>query len=64
MSKKASKCPICGKKEAPEHRPFCSQHCSRVDLGRWLGQGYRIQSVETDEEESSLPRPSEEGEAE
>lgn len=39
-------CPICGKPEEPRHRPFCSARCVDVDLGRWLKEGYR---VETDE---------------
>jgi endogenous inhibitor of DNA gyrase (YacG/DUF329 family) len=41
-------CPICGKKvtvarqeEAP-YRPFCSERCKQVDLGRWLSEGYVI----------------------
>jgi endogenous inhibitor of DNA gyrase (YacG/DUF329 family) len=44
------RCPICerpldgqGPKEWPEW-PFCSKRCKLVDLGRWLGGGYRIDS--------------------
>jgi endogenous inhibitor of DNA gyrase (YacG/DUF329 family) len=22
--------------------PFCSERCRLIDLGRWLGEGYRI----------------------
>lgn len=22
--------------------PFCSRRCADVDLGRWLGEGYRL----------------------
>jgi endogenous inhibitor of DNA gyrase (YacG/DUF329 family) len=37
--------------------PFCSRRCRLIDLGRWLGEGYRIPSeaedapVEYDSEE-------------
>ncbi len=35
-------CPICQRPSAPKHRPFCSQRCADVDLGRWLGERYVI----------------------
>ena len=35
-------CPICGRPETPEHRPFCSARCADVDLNRWLSGGYAI----------------------
>ena len=42
------RCPICektmdaqGPKEWPDW-PFCSRRCKMVDLGRWLGENYRI----------------------
>lgn len=35
-------CPICGKPTLAAERPFCSRRCAEVDLGRWLGNGYRI----------------------
>ena len=38
----ARACPICGKPAEPKHRPFCSRRCALIDLGRWLGEGYRI----------------------
>lgn len=40
------KCPICGKPSAADTKPFCSGRCQDVDLHRWLGGVYRI---ETDE---------------
>jgi hypothetical protein len=43
-------CPICGKPALQQHRPFCSNRCRDVDLGRWLKEGYRIESDEPDEE--------------
>ena len=39
-------CPVCGRPAAIETRPFCSRRCADVDLARWLGGVYR---VETDE---------------
>ena len=44
--RKKAKCPICGKPQAKEFLPFCSARCRDIDLHRWLGEGYRI---ETDE---------------
>ncbi len=37
-------CPICGRPAAEEARPFCSSRCRRVDLGRWLTEGYAIRA--------------------
>jgi len=40
------RCPICRKAAAARAAnpsfPFCSPRCKLVDLGRWLGEGYRI----------------------
>jgi tRNA threonylcarbamoyladenosine biosynthesis protein TsaE len=37
-------CTICGRSTSRESEsfPFCSKRCRSVDLGRWLGGGYRI----------------------
>ena len=39
------KCPICGKpttwKDNPD-RPFCSERCRIIDLGRWAGEEYSV----------------------
>ena len=44
------RCPICekkmdaqGPKEWPDW-PFCCKRCRMVDLGRWLGGNYRIET--------------------
>ena len=41
-----TRCPTCRKqvvKEAvPKLYPFCSERCHLVDLGRWLGEEYRV----------------------
>lgn len=51
------RCPICGKPADPAHRPFCSARCRNLDLGRWLGERYRIPS---DEPPEGGPPPEEE----
>lgn len=44
MAKPSLKCPICRQPtaSASKHAPFCSARCRDVDLGSWLGEGYRI----------------------
>ena len=55
-------CPICGKPSAKEHFPFCSPRCRRVDLGRWLGEAYRVPVVNTDDpDEGEEPEDSDGG---
>jgi endogenous inhibitor of DNA gyrase (YacG/DUF329 family) len=27
---------------APAFRPFCSERCKLLDLGRWLSEDYRV----------------------
>jgi len=45
MEDKKVICPIC-KKEAPwegnPFRPFCSERCRLMDLGKWASETYRI----------------------
>jgi endogenous inhibitor of DNA gyrase (YacG/DUF329 family) len=54
-----SSCSICGRRmvgrsltEWP-YFPFCSQRCKTIDLGRWLGETYRIPAEEAEESSSS-----------
>jgi len=51
MSERKAKagCPICGKAPAADYRPFCSKRCADVDLHRWLGGNYRIETEERPE---------------
>ena len=39
-------CPICGKqvseRKANAAFPFCSARCRLLDLGKWLGEEYRV----------------------
>jgi cytochrome c biogenesis protein CcmG/thiol:disulfide interchange protein DsbE len=41
-----STCPMCGKPAAPLSAnrafPFCSDRCKLLDLGKWLGEEYRV----------------------
>ncbi|WP_363719514.1 DNA gyrase inhibitor YacG [Reyranella sp.] len=46
-----AKCPICEKAGTVEYRPFCSKRCANIDLGRWLKEGYRVETDETPAED-------------
>jgi endogenous inhibitor of DNA gyrase (YacG/DUF329 family) len=38
-------CPICHRdapREGNRFFPFCSERCKLIDLGKWLGEEYRI----------------------
>lgn len=53
-------CPICGRPSSVEMRPFCSKRCADIDLGRWLGEAYRIPSIDppsSDEGDAPPPNP-------
>ena len=39
-------CPICSKLSTPADYPFCSERCAKVDLHRWLSEGYAIPAAE------------------
>ena len=49
------RCPRCGTptdwKDNP-NRPFCSEKCRLVDLGRWASEEYRVPGEKVDTEES------------
>lgn len=52
-------CPTCQKKgeltaleEWPQF-PFCSPRCKLIDLGRWLGEDYRLPESDTSETSES-----------
>jgi len=49
-SDSARPCPICGNPPKEENRPFCSERCARIDLGRWLKGNYRIPTEEAPDE--------------
>lgn len=38
-------CPSCGKPvqwQDNPHRPFCSERCKLLDLGKWVSEEYRV----------------------
>ncbi len=52
-------CPKCGKQSSWQdnpYRPFCSERCQQVDLGRWANEDYSIvgNPVPSDDEQSGL----------
>ena len=57
------KCPTC-KKETDltgnPYRPFCSDRCRLIDLGRWLGEDYRVHADATEESPSEVEDEDEE----
>ena len=59
VSTTVRECSICRKPVAPRAGnpafPFCSKRCRMVDLGRWLGEEYRMPDRQADEQEDELP---------
>lgn len=57
-----AKCPICKKVAVARYRPFCSQRCADLDLGKWLKGDYAIPSEDIPDDEEihaldELPHP-------
>ncbi len=54
-----AECAICRKPLPPRRgnpsHPFCSPRCRQVDLGRWLGEEYRVPTRATELEEDGVP---------
>jgi len=46
-------CPQCGiptpYSPLNEFRPFCSERCKMIDLGRWAAEDYRVPGAPIDE---------------
>jgi len=45
MKKTEIKCPRCGQKtfwQENTSRPFCSEDCRMIDLGRWASEEYSV----------------------
>ncbi len=55
------KCPICGKpvewKDNP-FRPFCTERCKLLDLGRWVSEEYSVPGKPIPAENVDSPAPS------
>ncbi|KAF0185775.1 MAG: hypothetical protein FD164_36 [Nitrospirae bacterium] len=48
-------CPCCKSKTTWEEnpwRPFCSERCKMIDLGRWALEDYRIEGAAMDKPEN------------
>jgi endogenous inhibitor of DNA gyrase (YacG/DUF329 family) len=44
-------CPICKKGarwEKNPYRPFCSERCRLIDLGKWASEEYRVPGEKSD----------------
>ncbi len=45
-------CPRCGKEMQWDvnnrYRPFCSERCKLIDLGKWANEEYRVEQREQD----------------
>jgi endogenous inhibitor of DNA gyrase (YacG/DUF329 family) len=54
-------CPICAKpvRARAENRafPFCSDRCRLIDLGKWLGEEYRIAGRRAGDGEAAAAPP-------
>jgi endogenous inhibitor of DNA gyrase (YacG/DUF329 family) len=51
------RCPICKREFDPgttSTKPFCSERCRTIDLGRWLGESYGLPVV-PDPEADEVP---------
>ncbi len=55
----APKCPVCGKPRVDAFRPFCSQRCAQVDLGRWFGEDYAVPGERPEDDTPDGERPPE-----
>ncbi len=54
MSERTVPCPIC-KKETRwtdnPFRPFCSERCRLIDLGKWAAEDYRVPGEKQDSDD-------------
>jgi len=49
-------CPICKKATTWEEnpsKPFCSERCKLIDLGKWVSEEYKIADEKTEEEQKA-----------
>lgn len=48
-------CPLCKKTTTWEEnpwRPFCSERCKLMDLGKWASEEYKIEGQKDEEQET------------
>ena len=48
---KNSSCPTCKSASKKDFFPFCSKRCSQVDLNRWLGERYHVDTNQQNDEQ-------------
>jgi endogenous inhibitor of DNA gyrase (YacG/DUF329 family) len=54
------RCPTCKQPVSTEERrfrPFCSERCKLIDLGRWLDGSYTVPGEPADEEDLAEADP-------
>ncbi|MEK6560889.1 MAG: DNA gyrase inhibitor YacG [Nitrospirota bacterium] len=57
-------CPVCHHKTTKEenpYRPFCSERCKLIDLGRWAGEKYRIPGEPVNDEPEEITKETDNG---
>ncbi len=55
------RCPICKQTttwEENPYRPFCSERCKMIDLGKWAMEDYRISTPMEEDEDGHLSEDS------
>lgn len=51
MTSRSHVCPVCKNPTLNQYRPFCSQRCADIDLGKWFSGQYFIPGEKIDPEE-------------
>lgn len=54
MNAAAKPCPICGEPSDVLFKPFCSKRCTHIDLHRWFGETYRVETPEAPEDQAAV----------
>ena len=55
-------CPICKAETTWEEnpdRPFCSERCRMIDLGKWVSEEYRVKGDNNEEADQGGPEENE-----
>lgn len=55
MNAAAKPCPICGEPSDVVFNPFCSKRCKHIDLHRWFGETYRVETQDSPDDRAGLP---------
>lgn len=51
------RCPICKAEAVAAFKPFCSQRCADIDLGKWFTGGYVVPGSPDDDEDERATQP-------